>query len=110
MLGLQYRVGQQAADMLVLEPVEHAGSVPASGDDAGQTQFREMLGHGRRSLVDHVCEMIDGHLTDVLQVHKNPDGRGVSEHPEDLRRQLDMVAVQQPTTPPYICVHANILT
>jgi hypothetical protein len=45
-LGLEDRVRDQLARVLVGEGVEHAGAVLSGGDHTGQAQLGEMLGDG----------------------------------------------------------------
>src|SRR5215217_2056013 len=44
-LGLEHGVGDESVGVFVGEPVEHAGTVPASGEDSGHAELGQMLRH-----------------------------------------------------------------
>ena len=80
-VGLVDRVGDQARGVLVLEPVEDPLSLLAGRDDAGEPELGEVLGHGRRGLVDDVGEVVHRELSRVLQ--REDDGaRDEGQHGE----------------------------
>ena len=56
-LSLEQGVGHQLGRVFVREAVEDALSLLAAGDDAGESQFGEMLRDGGGSLPNGLCDL-----------------------------------------------------
>lgn len=107
-LGLEDRVGNQPARVLVLEPVKHACTLLAAGHEACQSQFGEMLRNGCRRFVDDVRQVIHGHLA-ILEGENQADPGRIGEHREDLNSEFNKLAVWIKTTNFPICMHTQII-
>ena len=105
MLGLEDRVGHQLTRVLVGQPVEDARAILASGHQAPEAHFREMLRDGGGGLLDHFGELIHALFSFAEGEHES-HARGICEHRENFYRKLDVLAVGQPSTHRSICIHA----
>ena len=108
MLGLEDRIRDQLKRVLVLEPVEHPRALLAGGHDVGKAQFRQMLGDGRRGLVDDVGQVVHRQLP-VAQGQDDPHPGGVGEHREHLHSQFHVLAVLLTAVYLLICIHTQII-
>ena len=86
MLGVVHGVGDELADVVVLEPVEHLRALPAGAHQARHPQLRQVLRHRRRRLADPCGEVVDRSSPSDQRPQQLHAG-GVGEHPEHLDDQ-----------------------
>ena len=88
--GVEHRVGDQLADVVVLQAVEDRGAVAAGPHQPRHPQLRQVLRHRRRRFADVVGQVVDRHLA----VHQRPqhlDPGGIGQHPEHLDDQTHLI-------------------
>ena len=95
--------------VLVRQAVVDAGPVLPGRDDSCEAELCEVLGYGCRRLIEELGKMID-RLLFVTQSQDDPDPGRISEHPEDLDRQLDVLAIGKMATKLLICIHTQIIS
>ncbi len=59
-LGVEHRVADQLADVLVLEAVVDRGARPAGAHQPGHTKLGQVLRDGRCRLADEFGQFVDG--------------------------------------------------
>jgi len=106
--GLEDRIYDQLAGMLVLQPVQHPGAVLPGRNHPGEAHFGQMLGHSGRRLPDGLSQGAYGHLT-VPQGKDDPHPGRVSEHGEHFHSQLHILAIS-PQGASIICIHTHMMT
>jgi hypothetical protein len=105
-LGVEDRVLDELADVIVLQTVEDGGSVPAGSHKTGHPQLRKVLGNRRRRLAHMLGEFVDGHLA-MCQRPEHLHAGGVGQHSENLDYQTGLV-VGQPAFAA-TCMHTQIV-
>ena len=105
MLGVVDGVDDELSNVVVLQAVEDRRPLPAGSHQARHPQLGEVLRHRRRGFAYMLGEFVDRHLA----VGKRPQhlhAGGVSEHPEHLDDQADLI-VRQPDILDYLHAYAD---
>lgn len=105
MLGIEDRVGNQLAHMVVLEAIEHGGAFTTGSHQSSHPQFRQVLRHRRCGLSDTLRQFVHRAFS-IDQRPQNLHPRRVSEHPEHLDDEIHLIIGKLPPTNLTICVHA----
>jgi len=107
-LGLEDRVGDKLACVLVGESVEDAGAVLAGGYQATEAHFREVLRDGGWGLLDDFGELVHAEFF-VAEGEDDSYASGVREHRKYFHGELDVLAVGQAPARRLVCIHTQIL-
>jgi hypothetical protein len=104
-LGVMDAVNDELPDVIILQPVEDGGSVPARLGDSGHSQFRQVLRHRCRPLLQHLGQFSNGALG-IEQGPDDADAGRVGQHPEQLDCEINLVGQRLSM---HICIHMQIL-
>lgn len=108
MFGVVDGVGDELADMVVLESVEHLRALAPGAHEPGHPQFRKVLGHRRCGLLDVCGQVVDRQLA-IGESPQQLHAGGVGEHPEDLDDEIGLFVGQPPGAEFVICIHTQIV-
>lgn len=96
---LEDRIRDELLSVLILQPVEDPRSVLPGGDNARQSELRQVLRHCRRGFVHDVSQVIHRQLGSVTQRHDDADASRISQHREHFHGQLDVIAFGEAAAP-----------
>ncbi len=108
MLGMEDRVDDQLADVIVLEPVDDLRARLAGADQPRHAQFGEVLRHRRCRLGHIVGEFVDRMFAGG-QRPQNLDAGVIGKHTEDLDDQVSLFVRKPIYHWLLICIHTRIL-
>ena len=106
--GVVHRVGDELADVIVLQPVEHLGAFAPGSHQPRHPQLRQVLRHRRPRLADPFGEFVDRQLT-VGERPQQLDAGRVGQHPEHLDDEVGLFVGQSASADLLICIHTQII-
>ena len=105
-LDVTDRVQHELADVVVLDAVEHGVALLAGGHQPCETHLGQMLRDAGDRAFEQCRQLRDRTLL-VEQRARDPQPRGIGQHPQDLDGKRDDILI--PLGFLHICVHAQIL-
>lgn len=105
-LGVEHRVGHELADVVVLQAIEHLGSLAPGAHQARHPEFGQVLGHRGGGLAHSLGQVVDAQFA-ADQRPQQLDAGGVGEHAEHLEDQVGVVVGE--TGCMLICIHTQII-
>jgi hypothetical protein len=106
--GVVHHVGDELADVIVLQPGEHLGAFAPGSHQPRHSQLRQVLRHRRPGLADPSGEFVDGRLT-IGERPQQLDTRRVGQHPEHLNDEVGLFVGQSAPADLPICIHMQII-
>jgi hypothetical protein len=105
-LGVEDGVDDELSNVVVLQAVEDRRPLPTGSHQSSHPQLGEVLRHRRCGFAHMFGEFVDRHLA-VGERPQHLHAGGVSQHPEHLDDQADLI-VRQPDILT-ICMHTQII-
>lgn len=106
--GVENRIGNELAHMIVLQPVDHLRAFATSADEARHPQLGQVLRYRRAGFTDVLGEFVYGELV-VYESPKHLNACGIGEHAEHFYDEGSLIVGQARANLPAICIHAQIV-
>ncbi len=107
-LGVEDRIANELAHMIVLQSVDHLRAFATSADEPRHPQLGQVLRYRRGGFTDVVGELVNRQLS----IHERPKhlyACGIGEHAEHFDDEGSLIVGQPRTNLPTICIHAQII-
>ncbi len=106
--GVEDRIGNELAHMIVFQPVDHLRAFATSADEARHPQLGQVLRYRRGGFTDVVGELVYRELV-VDESPKHLNACGIGEHAEHFYDEGGLIVGQPRANLRAICIHAQII-